>query len=124
MELLQKAMNARFRILDIMDETIATARTLMKDCWLVTDKLEIEPHQRRRSGYLSLGGGYERGEGMPGESMKVEKIPDLEFNAIYTAKIVELKDTDVMVTLYPSMPPALLHNSQLDQRNVSLLGIT
>jgi polyribonucleotide nucleotidyltransferase len=58
--------------------------------------------------------------------MAKEKIPDLEFGAIYTAKVVELKDIGVMVTLYPSQPPALLHNSQLDQRKIahpSALGI-
>lgn len=47
-----------------------------------------------------------------------EKIPHLEFGGIYTAKIVELRDIGVMVTLYAGMPPALLHNSQLDQRKV------
>lgn len=45
--------------------------------------------------------------------------PTLEFGGLYTAKIVEIKDIGVMVTLYPSMPPALLHNSQLDQRKVN-----
>jgi polyribonucleotide nucleotidyltransferase len=44
--------------------------------------------------------------------------PELEFGAIYTAKIVELRDIGVMVTLYPGMTPTLLHNSQLDQRKV------
>lgn len=48
-----------------------------------------------------------------------EKIPDLEFGGIYTAKVVELRDIGVMVVLYPGMPPALLHNSQLDQRKVT-----
>lgn len=46
--------------------------------------------------------------------------PELEFGAIYTAKIVELRDIGVMVTLYPGMNPTLLHNSQLDQRKVSV----
>lgn len=48
-----------------------------------------------------------------------ERAPELEFGGIYTAKIVEIRDIGVMVTLYPDMPPALLHNSQLDQRKVS-----
>lgn len=154
MESLQKAMEARFRILDIMDETIASARTLKKDCWPVTDQLQIEPHQRSklvgpgginiRRLYLETGVQLNQEDEhtfrifAPSEAamheakeyleslMKVEKIPDLEFGAIYTAKIVELKDTGVMVTLYPSMPPALLHNSQLDQRKIahpSALGL-
>ena len=53
------------------------------------------------------------------EYLNTEKIPDLEFGNIYKATIVELRDIGVMVTLYPGMPPALLHNSQLDQRKVS-----
>nr|XP_019564196.2 polyribonucleotide nucleotidyltransferase 1, mitochondrial [Aedes albopictus] len=155
MESLQKAMEARFRIIDIMDETIAAARTLKKDCWPVTDQLQIEPHQRPkllgpgginiRRLYLETGVQLNQEDEhtfrifAPSEAamheakeylenlMKVEKIPDLEFGAIYTAKIVELKDTGVMVTLYPSMPPTLLHNSQLDQRKIahpSALGLT
>jgi polyribonucleotide nucleotidyltransferase len=58
--------------------------------------------------------------------MEKERAPDLEFGGIYTSKIVEIRDIGVMVTLYPSMPPALLHNSQLDQRKVahpSALGL-
>lgn len=45
--------------------------------------------------------------------------PVLEFGAIYQAKIVEMRDMGVMVTLYPTMTPTLLHNSQLDVRKVS-----
>uniref|UniRef100_A0A1Q3F1Q2 polyribonucleotide nucleotidyltransferase n=1 Tax=Culex tarsalis TaxID=7177 RepID=A0A1Q3F1Q2_CULTA len=153
MEALQKAMEARFKILDLMNESINTVRTLKKDCWPVTDKLQIEPHQRSkligpgginiRRLYLETGVQLTQEDDnqfrifAPSEAamheakeyldtlMKTEKVPDLEFGAIYTAKIVEMKDTGVMVTLYPSMPPALLHNSQLDQRKIahpSVLG--
>lgn len=58
--------------------------------------------------------------------LKEEREPELEFGAIYKARIVELKETGVMVTLYPTMVPALLHNSQLDVRKVahpSALGL-
>lgn len=44
--------------------------------------------------------------------------PVLEFGGVYTAKIVEIKDSGVLVTLYPNMPPALIPNSQLDQRKI------
>ncbi|XP_050091476.1 polyribonucleotide nucleotidyltransferase 1, mitochondrial [Anopheles aquasalis] len=154
MEALQKSMEARFKILDIMDGTIGATRTIKKDCWPVTDRLVIEPSQRSRllgpGGvnlrrlYLETGvqltqedetsfrifapseaAMHEAKEHLE-ELLKTEKIPDLEFGAIYTAKIVELRDTGVMVTLYPSMPPTLLHNSQLDQRKIahpSALGL-
>lgn len=52
--------------------------------------------------------------------LKSEQEPQLEFGAIYTAKIIELREIGVMVTLYPNMVPSLLHNSQLDQRKVIL----
>lgn len=58
--------------------------------------------------------------------LKEERVPELEFGAIYKARIVELKETGAMVTLYPTMVPALLHNSQLDVRKVahpSALGL-
>lgn len=57
--------------------------------------------------------------------MEATREPQLEFGAIYKARIVEVRDTGVMVTLHPAMSPALLHNSQLDQRKVahpSVLG--
>lgn len=52
-------------------------------------------------------------------SLSAEREPILEFGAIYTAKIVEVLDIGVMVTLYPNMAPALLHNSQLEQRKIN-----
>ncbi len=60
---------------------------------------------------------------------QIEKIlkepnePQLEFGGIYKAKIVEIREIGVMVTLYDSMVPALLHNSQLDQRKVCILSM-
>ena len=50
-----------------------------------------------------------------------DKEPVLEFGGIYNAKIVEFKDSGVMITLYESMKPALLHNSQLDHRKVCIM---
>ena len=55
-----------------------------------------------------------------------EREPTLEFGGVYTAKIVEIRESGVMVTLYPSMMPTLLHNTQLDMRLVrhpSALGL-
>lgn len=50
--------------------------------------------------------------------MDEKSEPQLEFGAIYKAKVVEIREIGVMVTLYQSMQPALVHNSQLDQRKV------
>lgn len=50
--------------------------------------------------------------------LTTERAPDLEFGGVYDAKVVEIRDIGVMVTLYEGMPPVLLHNSQLDQKKV------
>lgn len=58
--------------------------------------------------------------------LQKDREPTLEFGAIYTAKIMEVRDTGVMVTLYSNMIPVLLPNSQLDQRKIhhpSALGL-
>lgn len=148
-EALKKAHHARGQILDIMAKCIDKPRSERKVCWPVTEKLTIEPHQRSRligpgginikKIYLATGVQLtQEDDGVftifaPSESamteakeyidtfLKVEKVPELEFGAIYTAKIIEIRSMGVMVTLYPGMPPALLPNSQLDQRKVSQL---
>jgi polyribonucleotide nucleotidyltransferase len=48
-----------------------------------------------------------------------EREPQLEFGAILTAKIVEVRESGVMLSLHPAMAPVWLHNSQLDRRKVS-----
>jgi len=52
-------------------------------------------------------------------SIERQKEPELEFNGIYTATIVEIKSNGVLVTLYPNMKPTLLPLSQLDIRAVN-----
>ena len=146
-EALDRAHTARQKILDIMDECIAMPRTVAKDCWPVTEKLAIEPHQRSklvgpgglniRKLYLETGtqltqedectftvfapsqSAMDEAQEMIRELSIEERPIDLKFGAIFTAKIVEIKPIGVMVTLYPSMKPTLLHNSQLDARQVS-----
>lgn len=52
--------------------------------------------------------------------------PTLIFGDIYTAKITEIRDNGVMISLHPSISPALLPNSQLDRRKIhhpSVLGL-
>lgn len=153
-EALEKAHRARTQIIDIMNECISEKRKVRKDCWPVTEKMTIEPHQRARlvgpggihlkKIFLDTGVQLTQEDDMVytifapsqaamdeakeyiAELLKVEKVPELEFGGIYTAKIVEIKDTGVLVTLYPNMPPALLHNTQLDVRKVghpSALGL-
>ncbi|XP_072907131.1 polyribonucleotide nucleotidyltransferase 1, mitochondrial isoform X3 [Hemitrygon akajei] len=52
------------------------------------------------------------------ELCKDDQEQHLEFGAVYTATITEIRDIGVMVKLYPNMTPVLLHNSQLDLRKI------
>ena len=52
------------------------------------------------------------------DTLLQDKEPELEFGAIYSARVTELRSSGVMVELYDDMPPVLLHNSQLDVRRV------
>ena len=49
---------------------------------------------------------------------KNDQERQLEFGAVYTATITEIRDVGVMVKLHPNMTAVLLHNTQLDQRKV------
>lgn len=58
--------------------------------------------------------------------LQKDREPTLEFGGIYKAKIVEIRETGVMVTLYSNMVPTFLPNSQLDQcviHHPSALGL-
>jgi polyribonucleotide nucleotidyltransferase len=153
-ESLQKATEAKSRIIDIMSECINAPRQGKKDSWPVSERMTIEPHQRNK--IIGPGGMHvkhifletgvqlnqldetsfelfapsklamDEAKEMIEKLKDKERIPELDFGGIYTAKITELRDIGVMVSLYPSMPPTLLHNSQLDQRKVahpSALGL-
>ncbi|KAI4468787.1 polyribonucleotide nucleotidyltransferase [Holotrichia oblita] len=153
MEAVQRATDAKSKILDIMNECISKPRT-DKDNWPVSQKLQLEPHKRAK--LLGVGGinlkkifletgvqinqiddnmydifapnqhAMDEAQEMINSILMSEKVPELEFGGVYKATIVEIRDIGVMVTLYSGMPPALLHNSQLDQRKVahpSALGL-
>lgn len=154
-ECLVKAHDAKSKIIDIMNGCLDSPRTDKKESWPVSEKITIEPHLRQK--VIGPGGIYikqifletgvqmtqndentfdlfapsktamDEAKEMIQKCMEKEKVPELDFGGIYTAKITEIRDIGVMVTLYPSMPPALLHNSQLDMRKVahaSALGFT
>ncbi|XP_012276003.1 polyribonucleotide nucleotidyltransferase 1, mitochondrial [Orussus abietinus] len=154
MESLEAASNAKSEIVGIMNQAICSPRREKKLNMPVTENIEVPIHQRAK--FLGLGGGnlkkilvetgvhvnavdettfslfapnetaMREAKEMIEQILKKDREPTLEFGGIYKAKITELRDTGVMVTLYPTMPPTLLHNSQLDQRQVnhpSALGL-
>jgi polyribonucleotide nucleotidyltransferase len=54
MEAIQKATDAKHKILQIMHDCIGNPRTAKKDNWPVCDKLQVEPHKRAR--LIGVGG--------------------------------------------------------------------
>lgn len=48
MESIQKATDAKYKILQIMHECIDKPRSVKKDNWPVSEKLKVEPHKRAR----------------------------------------------------------------------------
>ncbi|XP_055384858.1 polyribonucleotide nucleotidyltransferase 1, mitochondrial [Condylostylus longicornis] len=144
-EALQKGTQAKSKVLEIMNQCIREYRKVRKQSWPVTEKIELGLTQRSalfghgginaKKLHVEIGVHITQDENScitlfaPSQtaldeakefiSKLSEKTPDLEFGGIYNAKIVEIRDMGVMVTLYPNMPPILLHNSQLDQKKVA-----
>ncbi|XP_046686776.1 polyribonucleotide nucleotidyltransferase 1, mitochondrial-like [Homalodisca vitripennis] len=154
MEAVQAATDAKSKIIDIMNKTISKPRQPRKSNWPVSVTLDVPVHKRGKligpggnnlkkimletgaqvipdeeAGFRVFAPNQEamdEAQEMINSLLKSEQEPQLEFGAIYTAKVVELREIGVMVTLYPTMVPALLHNSQLDQRKInhpSALGL-
>ncbi|XP_057338640.1 polyribonucleotide nucleotidyltransferase 1, mitochondrial [Microplitis mediator] len=153
MKCISDAITAKKKIIDIMNETLSAPR-VDKANMPMTDVIEVPAHLRGQ--FLGIGGAnlekiylktgvniqtqennmylvfapnetaMKEAKEMIDALLKEEKTPNLEFGGIYTAKVKEVRDNGVMVTLYENMKPTLLHNTQLDQRLVvhpSALGI-
>ncbi|CAG0901104.1 unnamed protein product [Cyprideis torosa] len=151
---LERGVIGKNQVIAIMDQTIDKPRKERKPNSPVVEEYEVPVHKLGR--FLGVGGSFikkiaaETGvqihnvEGlsyqifapnpqammeakqMIEEALESSRDPALEFGSIYTAKIVEVRDIGVMVQLYPTMSPALIHNSQLDRRKIqhpSALGM-
>lgn len=146
-EAIEKSLKAKNQILNIMSKCASKPREGRKACWPVSKELILEPNQR--SQLIGPGGmnvkkifietGAHISETTPGtfsifapsqqamdeaqqyidDSLKSLVVPDLEFGAIYTATIVEMKNNGVMVKLFDTMKPTMIHVAQLDNRRVS-----
>lgn len=154
MECIHQAIVAKWDIIKIMNQVIRTPQQKKKDKMPAVDNLEVPIHQRGK--FLGVGGmnlkkifletgvhifphdentysmfapnedAMNEAKEMIENILQKDREPTLEFGAIYTAKIVEIREIGVLVTLYNNMVPALLTNSQLDQRKIhhpSALGL-
>ncbi|NXU82520.1 PNPT1 nucleotidyltransferase, partial [Xiphorhynchus elegans] len=154
MEAIQQATAAKREILQIMNQTLAKPRPNRKESGPVVETIHVPLSKRLR--FIGPGGynlkklqaqtgvtvsqldeetysvfaptpsAMHEAREFIGEICKDDQEVNLEFGAIYTATITEIRDSGVMVKLYPNMTPVLLHNSQLDQRKIkhpSALGL-
>ncbi|XP_013370178.1 PREDICTED: polyribonucleotide nucleotidyltransferase 1, mitochondrial isoform X2 [Chinchilla lanigera] len=154
MEAIQQASVAKKEILQIMNKTISKPRESRKENGPVVETIEVPLSKRAK--FIGPGGYHlKRLQAETGvtisqvdeetfsvfaptpsamhearefitEICKDDQEQQLEFGAVYTATITEIRDTGVMVKLYPNMTAVLLHNTQLDQRKIkhpSALGL-
>ncbi|KAF7992088.1 hypothetical protein HCN44_001413 [Aphidius gifuensis] len=145
MESLNRAHTANNKIINIMNAALSKPR-VGKPNMPVSEIIEVPIHQRGKflgSGGRNINRIYEitgvtitnqdencfslfapnetamkEAKDIIDELLVEDKVPEFEFGGIYTAKIVEMRDNGVMLTLHPNMRPAFVHVSQLDTRSV------
>nr|XP_023683906.1 polyribonucleotide nucleotidyltransferase 1, mitochondrial [Paramormyrops kingsleyae] len=154
MEAIQQATVAKREILTIMHKTIAKPRASRKDNGPAVETVRVPISRRARfvgpggynlrrlqaetgvtisqvdeetfSVFAPTPGAMSEAQEFITEVCKDDQEQQLEFGAIYTATITEIRDIGVMVKLYPNMTAVLLHNSQLDHKRIkhpSALGL-
>ncbi|XP_062934367.1 polyribonucleotide nucleotidyltransferase 1, mitochondrial isoform X2 [Cynocephalus volans] len=146
MEAIQQASVAKKEILQIMNKTISKPRASRKENGPVVETVQVPLSKRAK--FVGPGGYHlkklqaETGvtiSQVDEETFSVfaptptamheardfitkicqdDQEQQLEFGAVYTATITEIRDSGVMVKLYPNMTAVLLHNTQLDQRKI------
>lgn len=147
-EAVDRSIKSKNKILDLMEKCIKTPRQVRKECWPVTKEMKIDPGQRSqlfgpggmnvKKIFLETGVhltetepcvfnifapspmSLNEAEALIKELLASKTVPNLEFGGIYVAKIVEMRENGVMVTLYDGMKPTLIHVAQLDSRRVSV----
>uniref|UniRef100_A0A8C6KNQ9 polyribonucleotide nucleotidyltransferase n=1 Tax=Nothobranchius furzeri TaxID=105023 RepID=A0A8C6KNQ9_NOTFU len=154
MEAIQQATVAKREILGIMNKCIAKPRGTRKENGPVVENVRVPLSRRARfvgpggcnlrklqaqtgvtisqvdeetfSVFAPTPGAMNEAQEFIREVCKDDQEQQLEFGAVYTATITEIRDIGVMVKLYPNMSPVLLHNSQLDHKRIkhpSALGL-
>uniref|UniRef100_A0A8C7N9G9 polyribonucleotide nucleotidyltransferase n=1 Tax=Oncorhynchus kisutch TaxID=8019 RepID=A0A8C7N9G9_ONCKI len=146
MEAIQQATVAKREILGIMNNTIAKPRTNRKENGPVVENVRVPVSRRARfvgpggynlrrlqaqtgvtisqvdeetfSVFAPTPGAMNEAQEFITEICKDDQEQQLEFGAVYTATIMEIRDIGVMVKLYPNMSAVLLHNSQLDHKRI------
>ncbi|XP_061826627.1 polyribonucleotide nucleotidyltransferase 1, mitochondrial [Nerophis lumbriciformis] len=154
MEAIQQGTVAKREMLGIMNKCIAKPRAARKENGPVIEKVHVPVSRRARfvgpggynlrrlqaqtgvtisqmdeetfSVFAPTPGALSEAQDFISEICKDDQEQQLEFGAIYTATITEIRDIGVMVKFYPNMSAVLLHNSQLDHKRIqhpSALGL-
>ncbi|XP_035519569.1 polyribonucleotide nucleotidyltransferase 1, mitochondrial [Morone saxatilis] len=154
MEAIQQATVAKREILTIMNQCIAKPRETRKENGPVVENVRVPVSKRARfvgpggynlrrlqaqtgvtisqvdeetfSVFAPTPGAMSEAQDFITDICKDDQELQLEFGAIYTATITDIRDIGVMVKLYPNMSAVLLHNSQLDHKRIkhpSALGL-
>uniref|UniRef100_A0A3B4YQA3 polyribonucleotide nucleotidyltransferase n=1 Tax=Seriola lalandi dorsalis TaxID=1841481 RepID=A0A3B4YQA3_SERLL len=154
MEAIQQGTVAKREILGIMNKCIVKPRETRKENGPVVENVRVPVSRRARfvgpggynlrrlqaqtgvtisqvdeetfSVFAPSPGAMNEAQDFISEICKDDQEQQLEFGAIYTATITEIRDIGVMVKLYPNMSAVLLHNSQLDHKRIkhpSALGL-
>uniref|UniRef100_A0A2K6F434 polyribonucleotide nucleotidyltransferase n=1 Tax=Propithecus coquereli TaxID=379532 RepID=A0A2K6F434_PROCO len=146
MEAIQQASVAKKEILQIMNKTISKPRASRKENGPVVETVQVPLSKRAKfvgpggyhlkklqaetgvtisqvdeetySIFAPTPGAMHEARDFITEICKDDQEQQLEFGAVYTATITEIRDSGVMVKLYPNMTAVLLHNTQLDQRKI------
>uniref|UniRef100_A0A9L0SW67 Polyribonucleotide nucleotidyltransferase 1, mitochondrial n=1 Tax=Equus caballus TaxID=9796 RepID=A0A9L0SW67_HORSE len=146
MEAIQQASVAKKEILQIMNKTISKPRASRKENGPLVETIQVPLSKRAK--FVGPGGYHlkklqaetgvtisqvdeetfsvfaptpsamHEARDFITEICKDDQEQQLEFGAVYTATITEIRDAGVMVKLYPNMTAVLLHNTQLDQRKI------
>uniref|UniRef100_A0A3P8UFJ3 polyribonucleotide nucleotidyltransferase n=1 Tax=Cynoglossus semilaevis TaxID=244447 RepID=A0A3P8UFJ3_CYNSE len=154
MEAISEASVAKKEILGIMNSCIAQPRKSRKENGPVVENVRVPVSKRARfvgpggynlrrlqaktgvtisqvdeetfSVFAPSPGAMHEAQEFISDICKDDQEQQLEFGAVYTATITEMRDSGVMVKLYPNMSAVLLHNSQLDHKRIkhpSALGL-
>uniref|UniRef100_A0A673SY39 polyribonucleotide nucleotidyltransferase n=1 Tax=Suricata suricatta TaxID=37032 RepID=A0A673SY39_SURSU len=118
MEAIQQASMAKKEILQIMNKTISKPRTSRKENGPVVGVTISQVDEETFSVFAPTPSAMHEARDFITEICRDDQEQQLEFGAVYTATITEIRDTGVMVKLYPNMTAVLLHNTQLDQRKI------
>uniref|UniRef100_A0A8C5WCJ3 polyribonucleotide nucleotidyltransferase n=1 Tax=Leptobrachium leishanense TaxID=445787 RepID=A0A8C5WCJ3_9ANUR len=118
MEAIQQATVAKKDVLQIMNKTISKPHASRKENSPVVGVTVSQVDEETFSVFAPSPSAMHEASEFINEICKDDQEFQLEFGAIYTATITEVRDSGVMVKLYQNMTPVLLHNSQLDNRKI------